>query len=246
MPNLNSICDWYQTDAGRLLADKIEPHIWQMTACVFGYTAVQLGNVFLEKDLLKNCTIAQKVILDQARNPTMYADSAALPLSHDSVDLFVLPHTLDFVAEPHQVLREVERCLVPDGHMLIIGFNPISFYGLWKIFLRRNKVAPWNAHFYSIHRIHDWCSLLGFDVVETRYTAHLPPFKKIQAWGKMQAVEQVMQKRLAQVGGVYMCLARKRIATITPIKSVWPSTDQLLTGKLVKPAVRMRDNGRTD
>lgn len=244
MPNLNSICDWYQTDAGRLLADKIEPHIWQMTSCVFGYTAVQLGNVFSEKDLLKNCTIAQKVMLDQARAPSIYAESTALPLAHDSIDLCVLPHTLDFVSDPHQVLREVERSLVPDGHMLIIGFNPISFYGLWKLFLSRKKMAPWNAHFYSIGRVHDWCALLGFDVVETRYTANLPPFKKIQAWSKMQRVEQVMQKRCAQIGGVYMCLARKRLATMTPIKRVWPSTNQILTGKLIKPIVRMRDNGR--
>lgn len=217
-----------------------------MTSCVFGYTAVQLGNVFIQKDLLKNCTIGQKVLLDQAREPAIFADPAALPLSHDSIDLCVLPHTLDFVPEPHQVLREVERCLVADGHMLIIGFNPISLYGVWKLFLSRKKVAPWQAHFYSILRVHDWCSLLGFDVIDTAYTAHLPPLRKIQVWNKMQRIEQVMQKRVPKIGGVYMCLARKRIATVTPIKTAWPSTNQILGGKLVKPIVRMRNNDRTD
>ena len=244
MNNLTGIHTWYQTEAGELIAQAIEQHVWQMTACIFGYVAVQVGTVFHHEDLLKNCTIGQKIILDQAQSPNIFANPTALPFTHDSVDLFILPHTLDFINDPHQVLREVERSLVPEGYLLIIGFNPYSFFGLWRFLLSRKKVAPWSANFYSVRRMHDWSSLLGFDTVEVRHTANLPPFKKLQRWRKMQSMDNFLQKRFSRFGGVYLFLARKRVATLTPLTTkVWAPSDRLIGGKIIKPSVGMRESG---
>ncbi len=55
----------------------------------------------------------------------------------DSIDLVFLPHTLEFSADPHQVLRETERVLIPEGRVIILGFNPLSSLGLWRLFRRR-------------------------------------------------------------------------------------------------------------
>ncbi len=41
----------------------------------------------------------------------------------------MLPHVLEFAAEPHRILREVERVLVPEGQVVIAGFNPLSLWG---------------------------------------------------------------------------------------------------------------------
>ena len=245
MFDLTGIRHWYQTEAGELVARAVEQQAWQLTACVFGYIAVQVGQVFDNCDLLQNCTIRQKIVLDSSMTTNVVADPIALPLPNDSVDLVLLPHTLDFVADPHQVLREVERSLVPEGHLIIIGFNPLSFYGLWRIFLSRKNSSPWNANFYSLKRIRDWCSLLGFDEVNLQFCAHLPPFKRIQGWKRMQALNRLLKKHLAHSGGVYLFVARKRIATLTPLKSQWSAPEQILPGKLAKPTVGMQENVRS-
>ena len=245
MFDLNGIRDWYQTEAGALVSHSVEQHVWQLSACIFGYVAIQVGHVFDDCDLLQNCTIGQKIVLDRSFQTDLVAEPTALPLPNDSVDLVLLPHTLDFVADPHQVLREVERSLVPEGHLIIIGFNPLSFYGLWRLFLSRRKSSPWDANFYSTKRIRDWCSLLGFDELNLQFSAHLPPFKRIQSWKRMQSLNRVLQKNLAHSGGVYIFVARKRIATLTPLKRPWSASEQILPGKLAKPTVGMQENVRT-
>ena len=47
-----------------------------------------------------------------------------------SLDLVVLPHALELARDPHLTLREVERVLVPEGRVVIAGFNPASLWGL--------------------------------------------------------------------------------------------------------------------
>lgn len=242
MFDLNDIRNWYQTDAGALVSLAIEQHMWKITSCIFGYNAIQLGNTFPQRKLLKNCTISEQVTIDRSSSVNVISSPAALPISSDCVDLFVLPHTLDFTEKPHEVLREVERCLVPEGYMIVIGFNPLSFYGLWKIFLSRKNIAPWSAKFYRLGRLRDWSSLLGFEETEVHFTGHLPPFKRIQRWKKMQSIGRSLQYHVAQTGGVYIFVARKRVARVTPIKPAWARTNQILTGKLPKPTVGMHED----
>ena len=241
MFDLSSIRQWYQTDAGELISHAVEQYMWRITSCIFGYSAIQIGDTFADCELLKNCTISKQINIDRSSAANIISSPAALPITGDSVDLFVLPHTLDFTDKPHQILREVERCLVPEGYMIIVGFNPYSFYGLWKLFLARKKVAPWNAKFYSVGRLRDWSSLLGFDEVELHFTGHLPPFKRIQGWKKMQSLGRILQYHIAHIGGVYIFVARKRVARLTPLKQVWPArTSPILAGEMPKPTVGMQ------
>jgi SAM-dependent methyltransferase len=241
--DLKNIRDWYQTGAGNLVARVIEQYLCEISSCIFGYVAIELGRAFENCDLLKNCAIRQKVLIDRTEAANVYASPAALPIESDCVDLFLLPHTLDFTIKPHEILREVERCLVPEGHIVIIGFNPISFYGLWRVLLKRKKVAPWNAEFYSLRRVRDWCSLLGFEEIDLKYAAHLPPFKRIQKWKHMQTINLLMQKHFTSFGGVYIFVARKRVARVTPLTKAWPTRSPLLAGKVPKPTARTNEHG---
>ena len=242
MFDLSEIRDWYQTDAGGLVSQALEQHLWRITSCIFGYHAIQLGEMFSEHNILKNCTIANQICIDRTKFANIISSPAVLPISSDCVDLFILPHTLDFTEKPHEILREVERCLVPEGYMIVIGFNPFSFYGLWRLFLAKKNIAPWNAKYYSIKRLRDWFSLLGFEETEIHFVGHLPPFKRIQAWKKMQSLGRTMQYHVSQLGGVYIFVARKRVARLTPLIQAWPTTNQILTGKIPKPTVGMQEN----
>ena len=98
--------------------------------------------------------------------------------------------------------------------------------------------------FYGVKRIRDWCSLLGFEEVDLQYTAHLPPFKRLQKWKRMQSINKLMQKHLTSFGGVYVFVARKRVARLTPLERVWPTTSPILTGEVPKPTARLRENVR--
>ena len=53
-----------------------------------------------------------------------------------SLDLLVLPHTLELSVDPHMALREVERVLVPEGRVVIAGLNPLSLWGLRQMRVR--------------------------------------------------------------------------------------------------------------
>ena len=243
MFDLETIRNWYQIGAGSSVARSIEQSLFEVTSCIFGYVAIEVGCVFKDCNLLKNCSIRQKVLVDRSGSANIYASPTALPIENDCVDLFLLPHTLDFTRKPHEILREVERCLVPEGHIVIIGFNPMSFYGLWRMFLARKKLVPWNAKFYSLSRIRDWCSLLGFEEVNLQYAAHLPPFKRLQKLKHMQSISAVMKKHLRSFGGIYIFVARKRVARVTPLKA-WSTTSPLLAGEVAKPSARVSENGR--
>jgi ubiquinone/menaquinone biosynthesis C-methylase UbiE len=56
-------------------------------------------------------------------------DLRELPFAANSIDLAVMPHVLESHDNPHQILREVERILIPDGQLVITGFNPLSLWG---------------------------------------------------------------------------------------------------------------------
>ena len=61
--------------------------------------------------------------------PSLRCHFDALPFDAASLDLVVLPHALELARDPHLALREVERVLVPEGRVIIVGFNPASLWG---------------------------------------------------------------------------------------------------------------------
>ena len=223
MFDLSGIRVWYKTAPGQLVAAVIDKHMAKISACIFGYVAIEVGHALSGISLLKQCTIRKKIMLDRSHNADVRASPTAFPIATDSVDLIVMTHALDFTSQPHEILREMERSLVAEGHLIIIGFNPISFYGLWRLFLARTKTTPWNANFYSIKRLRDWCGLLGLEEIEIQYAGHLPPFKRLQAWNKMRLLENFLKRFFNRFGGVYILVARKRVARLTPLMDAWPS-----------------------
>jgi hypothetical protein len=130
----------------------------------------------------------------------------------------LLPHTLEFTPEPHQVLREVDRVLVSGGHVLITGFNPMSLFGLcrWPLSLARRP--PWNGRFVSLRRLRDWLHLLGFEILEARCLVYRPLFPRVASSRRLRRVDSVGQWLLPAFGGNYVVLARKSAGAIIPLQ----------------------------
>lgn len=241
--DLCELRNWYQTEVGRALLESLENESQPLLSCIFGYVAVQIGQLSSEVDLLKNCTIHQKWCFDTNQRPDVLADPHMLPIAHDSLDLVILPHTLDFTGDAHQVLREVDRVLVPEGHLVIIGFNPLSFYGLWRVANVPHPRAPWNGAFYRVGRIKDWLALLGFEISSTVHIAHGFPLQRPAIFRHTEFIRRFLARHAPWLGGIYICVAKKRVATLTPTLGTWKKRTSLLPKPVVKPTVGMNDGG---
>ena len=153
--------EWLQTPQGRYLLDWEQDGLDRLVADIFGYHAVQLG--LSGFDLLRANRMPRRIDCGpQGRD--LRCSEYELPFATGSLDLVLLPHVLEFSAHPHRVLREVERVLVPEGSVVISGFNPLSLWGLRRLIARRGAEAPWSGHYRSAMRIRDWLNLLGFEM----------------------------------------------------------------------------------
>ena len=188
---------------------------------VFGFYALQVG--LEEAALLTNSRISQcYVASDRPNYPGQHqlcCRDEALPFNESSVDALLLPHRLEFSTNPHQTLREAARVMMPDGHLLLSGFNPWSLLGLTRLLLRRRRY-PYYGNWLSLARVKDWCTLLGFEVLTIERCGNSTPLPRF-AW--QQSLLNAVPA-LACLRPVYVLVARKRVLAVTPLKLQWKRT----------------------
>lgn len=226
---------WYTSALGQRLAQSEKNMLDKCLPDLFGYYLLQCGcpEIKVEKGVgqwLKKSRVASHIFLDFEINQGISCQShlAHLPMKADSLDVVVLPHVLDFSSVPHQVLREVERVLIAEGHVVILGFNPWSLWNIFRLFLFWTKQPPWNAHFLAASRVMDWLALLGFDVVQHRRYFYQPPVQSEKIIKKMFFLENVGQRFWSMFGAGYILVARKRVQTLTPIRPRWRTGRQVI------------------
>ncbi len=231
IPGLN---EWQATPLGRYVLDWEQYRCDQVLGDVFGFNALQLG--MAELDLLRSNRMLLRMRCDDSQSAlgvhTM-ALSHHLPFANASLDLVVLPHILEFSDYPHQVLREVERVLVPEGQVLIIGFNPWSLWGLKRSL--GGKGFPWNGRYLGVPRIKDWLTLLGFEIQGGRFGCYAPPLEKESRLQRCHWMELAGDRWWPIFGGVYMVQAIKRVHGMRLILPRW--RDRLARAKALAPAV---------
>jgi len=231
---------WIRHLPGNTLLQAEQGVLHEWLPGLFGYHIIQLG-LLDDRDMLQPSRIGHKAIaeIDAA---TAADDRAALccasdflPLASDSIDVLLLPHVLEFEANPHQVLRECERVLIGEGHLLIFTFNPWSLWGLWRLLLAWREEPPWTGHFFSVRRLHDWLRLLDFEIVETRKLFYRPPLKRSGLMERLLFMEKLGRWCWPWFGGVHAILARKRVIPLTPIRELWRERRRLIASGLAEP-----------
>ena len=239
---------WFEQSPGNSLLALEAQALRAVWPTLFSRVAVQLGCVG-SMDLLADCNAQVRAVLDL---PSVSGTSAitagrvhalpeALPFEGRSVDLMLLSHTLDFADDPHQVLREVSRVLTPEGHVLILGFNPLSLWGLWRLVRRRNS-APWCGHFLQLSRIKDWLKLLDFELVRGNMLYYRPPLTSEAAMHRLRFLDKAGDRWWPLAGAVYLLVAKKRVAGMTPLRPEWRSAPAF--GRVVaRPALRVIRGG---
>ncbi|MBB5019656.1 SAM-dependent methyltransferase [Chitinivorax tropicus] len=215
MPDWN---DWWESPLGQYVIEHEQAYFDQVVTNLFGFHAVQVG--MSQLDLLRANRMPHRIKIGRVGMVDLHCDPANLPLESGSIDLIVLPHVLDFNANPHQVLREAERVLVADGQLLIAGFNPWSLWGGKRLWLKRQGM-PWRGHFLSLPRIKDWLKLLSFDISDNQLTCYVPPFVQPQWRQRFGFMERLGARWWPVAGGVYFLHAVKRVQGMRLITPAW-------------------------
>lgn len=242
------LCAWFEQSPGRSLLDLESQALRAVWPTLFSRVAVQLGSVG-PVDLLGDCNAQVRAVLDlpgvfhtcEGQAGRVHALPEALPFEARSIDLMLLTHTLDFADDPHQVLREVSRVLTPEGHILILGFNPFSLWGLWRLLHRRSN-APWCGHFLGLPRIKDWLKLLDFELVRGNMLYYRPPLTSETNMQRLLFLDKAGDRWWPLAGAVYLLVAKKRVAGMTPIRPEWRAANAF--GRAVaRPALRVIRGG---
>ena len=225
---------WLKSPAGIYVRQWEQACLDELTVDIFGYNAVQVGlpqidalaanrmpNKWQAATRLSN--IDELAIAAGNKQIAVALDFAELPFASQSLDLVVLPHVLEFAAEPHQVLREVERVLIPEGQVIICGFNPASLWGLRQSVRRitRSPYLPVAGEFISLPRMKDWLKLLNLGVTRSHFGCYALPARTTQWLNRFAFMENAGKRWWPYLGAVYMVHAVKRVKGMTLIGPAW-------------------------
>lgn len=226
---------WYQTALGQFLLDELREKLEPVLSTSFGYYSIQIGCASESEQLLKPCRVKRHFKLDKIVAGTdVCARSAFLPIANDSVDLVVLMHHLSATEEPHALLREVSRILIPQGKLIIIDFNPMSLWGLRHFFQSWLEQIPWSGHYFTAARLTDWMQLLGFDLQKHLKVGYLPPIQQPRVLRHLSWLEKGMRNWIKFSSALNVLVYDKNIIPITPVRHRWV-TRKILPGKVATP-----------
>jgi len=232
--------DWYQSHLGQLLAEAEAAQLSELLPDLFGFHLLQIG-VHGSEVLCQTSRITHQVQLESEEEIAsgIYAHASRLPFASESIDVCVVSHSLEFDEDPHAILREIDRVLIPEGHIVVLGFNPYSCWGVNRFFRAWRQQQPWLGKFYSRARLKDWLSVLGFDCTHASGLFFRPPIQHEKVMQKLAFIENMMPAWLDFMAGVYVVIARKRTSTLTPIGPRWRTQGKkIVNGGLVEPSTR--------
>lgn len=210
-----------------------------LTADIFGFNAVQIG--LPQLDALASSRMPNRWVSathvppvsavtslsaassEAAARVVLTHDARELPYATHSLDLVVLPHVLEFSREPHQILREIERVLIPEGQVIICGFNPASLWGLRQVLGQAcgRPFLPMNADFIRLPRLKDWLKLLSMEVNRGHFGCYAPPCQSEPWLGHFNFMEPAGDRWWPYFGAVYIVQAIKRVHGMRLVGPVW-------------------------
>lgn len=268
------LTDWLGTPPGAYLLNWERSRFDLAVSDIFGYHALQLG--FPQLDALQNNRMPHKWLAlashekqtlmlassggpahrtepesISSRRAAIYTDSAALPFPESSLDLVALPHTLELGSDPHSALREVARVLVPEGRVVISGFNPASLWGLrqrrdhlYQRFGHEGLFLPDAGKYIGYWRLRDWLRLLDFEVESAQFGCYRPALKSQQWLDRFDWMDHAGKRWWPIFGAVYFLVAIKHVRGMRLLEPGWKTHKAPVVGPAIvaskKPAGRVK------
>ncbi len=215
---------WDQFSHGEWALAQIQNRLDEWLPKFFGYHLLKLGGLSCELKTA-NCSIQHQVSVDKYNKyRNVEADSENLPFQDKAFDVCVSANQLDYIQDPHRLLREIDRVLIDDGYVIISGFNPLSILGFGQYIPWKKERFPWSGRLFSPWRVRDWLGVLNYEVLDLACFG-LFPATKIRNYNLYS--ESLFGGLLPVFGSLYFIVARKRAYPLNPIKNQWRSKKQL-------------------
>ena len=209
--------EWFKSPLGQYLLSLEYGYINPVVMDTFGFYAIQMGN--FDIDFLDHSRIPNKFSLN-SNHADLMASNEALPFEEASVDLIIAPHILEQMAEPYELLKEIHRVLMPEGRLIISGFNPMSLWGIKRL-LSFDIYYPWNTKFIPLSKIKEWLPIIGLEMVEGKMGCYVPPIQQSSWLKKLHTMEKLGDRWWPMLGGFYFLVIQKRVHGMTPIRPLW-------------------------
>ena len=209
--------EWFKSPLGQYLLNLEYGYINPVVMDTFGFYAIQMGN--FDIDFLDHSRIPNKFSLN-SNHADLMASTEALPFVEASVDLIIAPHILEQMAEPYELLKEIHRVLMPEGRLIISGFNPMSLWGIKRL-LSFDIDYPWNTKFIPLSKIKEWLPIIGLEMVEGKMGCYVPPIQQSSWLKKLHTMEKLGDRWWPMLGGFYFLVIQKRVHGMTPIRPLW-------------------------
>lgn len=241
--------EWFRSPCGQLLLEAEQALLNESLPEFFGYHAMQIS-MDEGADLLQASPIHHRLSLLSRVAPSeltpveltpgvhggrignrllLSTHFDSLPFENDSIDVIILHHVLEFSPNPHQILKEVSRVLIPRGHIIIVGFNPFSLLGLWKgIASLLTRQPQWRYSTITKWRLQDWFKFLDLNKTRVTDTFYRPPCKSALMLNRLAFLERLGTRWRLPLGGAYVMVARKEVVAVTPIRAPWEKLSRRL------------------
>ena len=233
---------WLRTGLGRSLLLAERRIVEAAVEDLFGEQCLQIGlwgdpGSFIRFARTQRALCLADTWGKPGKQPGVYGRLHRLPIASKSIDVVVLPHTLDFADDRSQaILREADRVLMPNGHLIVLGFKSGGLWGLRRL-IPGAGLPPGLTGSISERRLSDWLELLDMRVLNiSRYFFRWPIPGK--ASGISRRWEQRGQRFWPELAACYMLTAQKRVVTLTPIKKPWLQRAKVV-GSIVEPTTRV-------
>ena len=251
MSEIIGLPDWLKTPPGAYLLAWERAQFDLAVSDVFGYHALQLGlpeldalqaNRMPHKWLALSALPGQPAALPPLQDSpgwtasgcmasgrvALLADPASLPFPESSLDMVALPHTLELCGDPHSALREVARVLVPEGRVVITGFNPASLWGLrqrrdhlYQRFGRHALFLPDAGEYIGYWRLRDWLRLLDFEVESAHFGCYRPALGNQKWLDRFDWMDRAGKRWWPIFGAVYFLVAVKHVRGMRLLEPGW-------------------------
>ncbi|GAB3106924.1 class I SAM-dependent methyltransferase [Aestuariicella hydrocarbonica] len=238
---MTSLQGWEKTPLAQAIFTEQKDVMGSLLGELFGYHLLEMS-CFDQLQLSDSSRINHKFRITPVAgfDAGALAEFEALPLAPESIDVVILHHVLEYSTKPHQVLREANRVLISRGHLVIVGFNPWSLQGAYKIvaqwvgagsFWRRRSLRP--------GRVMDWLHLLDCEPVDLQKGFYRLPINHAGLLEKFSFWEKICSRLKLPFGGFYVLLARKDRVSMIPTKPLWNSFNPVAGLVLGKPTSRV-------
>lgn len=234
--NLALCKNWYESLAGKQALSQLDDLCAEYMSEIFGYYALEMGALSGHTHFSEHSRVAFSATMgtDPLVNDVI-ATPEQLPIETDNIDLVLASHVLESSSDPHQVLREIDRILVPEGQLILIGFNPWSLMRSCRQ-LRKKGDLP------VMSRVRDWFSLLGFEMLDVQYLGFRPGLQNEKLYQRLSWMESLGKVAWPVFSNLYVIHAKKQVIARRPYKKVWKAPILLSGGKVAlnRTAQRVR------